>query len=918
MHTIIVWSRDNPIKVIISILLLTTFSITRLPYLKIDATIQEMFTAAHPEQEFYQETEYKFTSDVITSIYIKDKELFTPEKISLLEKLTLKFEEIEEIEKVASLFNTINFYNDGAMLNNVPLFDPLPIDQIEMDKAFDIGLKNPLFVNQFLSADKQTMTIVLYAEKGNHDTGYYQRLAKKVDIELAPLENEFEQIFQIGIPKLSWHAIKGMARDQIIFIPLAVLVIPLILLIGFSSIIASLLPILVGSISVLWTIAFMTLVNIDAQILISTVPIILLIISSTQHYHMISKYLEGLHIAKNRKKAIEYASKKVAFPISLTTILMVVGLLSITMNEVMILKEFAIVTAVGLVLNFFVTATLTPVYLNFLGEKVPHQITDQALLTNFYNKLSKLLLDLARFHKKKVLIGLIITITFCTWQSGYIYTDIDNLSILKKSHPFIKKINLINKNYKAGMNSLLVVFKTKGDKPFKKSRAMKKIFEIHQHINKTWKKGVSQSLVGTLALINRELNKGNPKEYRIPDQDNLISKYMLFLSKDDWQAYITPDYKEMNLIIRHKLSSSVEIEKVLEVLTKDFQKILAGTNITFKFTSAMVVQAAAAKTLIKSQIKGILLILVTIFIIIWILFLDIRTALLSLVPSIVPVVGLFGIMGFLKIPLDIGTCIIATMVIAFVTGGTLHFFTCFNDCLKIYDDQIQAMRHTIQQEIKPVMTTSITLAIGLAILAFSNFRPIIEFGILSSVTMILALISQLVITPIMLLGTSQKEFISVIDLYSSKLRPKLLENSPVLNNCSFDEAKIIFLMAKIKEYSPDEIFDIIDSRSNHDNHYLVSSGNIIVEKKGYSRSSDNPSIRIEDVEKSVNIELARLGPGTLVSAQRFTNGSQLKISDSVTLILINQNLVKRLSAKNKSLSEKLSSNLHSLLLKPLI
>ena len=129
MHTIIVWSRDNPIKVIISILLLTTFSITRLPYLKIDATIQEMFTAAHPEQEFYQETEYKFTSDVITSIYIKDKELFTPEKISLLEKLTLKFEEIEEIEKVASLFNTINFYNDGAMLNNVPLFDPLPIDQ---------------------------------------------------------------------------------------------------------------------------------------------------------------------------------------------------------------------------------------------------------------------------------------------------------------------------------------------------------------------------------------------------------------------------------------------------------------------------------------------------------------------------------------------------------------------------------------------------------------------------------------------------------------------------------------------------------------------------------------------------------------------------------------------------------------------
>ncbi|MBT7611386.1 MAG: MMPL family transporter [Bacteriovoracaceae bacterium] len=916
MRIIILWSRDNPKKVIVTLLFLCIFSITRIPLIKIDPTIQKMLSEDHPEKLFYKNTEYKFTSDVITSIYIRDKNLFLPKKISLLEKLTWKFADIKEIYRVESLFSSPNFYSDGDMLSTVPLFDPVPETQEEMNKLVNIGLNNPLFKNQFLSPDKQSMTIVLYAEKGNHDVEYYRRYAKAVDAELKPLKKEFDQIFQLGIPKLSDHVTNGMINDQITFIPFAVLVVSLLLLIGLKTLNASMLPILTGTVSVLWTMAFMTFFNIEAQILISTVPIILFIIGSTEDCHMISEYMEGLHAEKNNLKAIDYMAKKVGLAITLTTITTVIGFLSITFNKIILLREFAIVAASGLALNFIVTATLTPVYLRYFGESKPRNSTREGMTANFYKRLSKILLNLSKDHKAKVCLIVLMLSLFGIWQGTKVHTDIDNLTVLKKSDPFIKQVNLMNENYKGGINNLLVVFKSDGDKPFKKAKAMKKIFEIHNHIDDNWKDGVSQSLAGTLALINRELNGGDQSQYKIPDQDNLISQYMLFLSKDDWEAYITPDYKEMNLIIRHKVSSSVEIDKVLKRLTADFKKILTGSDITFKFTSAMVVQTVAAKTLVNSQLKGIFLILLFIFVIIWILFLDIKAALLSLIPNIMPVIGLFGFMGFFDIALDIGTSIIATIAIGVATDDTLHFFTRYNDCLKIYDDRIQAMRHTLQEEIKPVMTTSISLAIGLAILGLSNFRPIVEFGILSSVTMIFALLSDLIVTPMLLLTTNQKEFISILDVYTQKPKPSFLSQSSLLNHIKYSEAKTLFLMGLLEEISPDEGFNII--HENPENHYLITDGIVHVEKKGKQRSSDTKDTGQVNGDSEINIEFAILGPGTLISQKRIDQFTHLTIKDSVTLLLINKNLLKRISVKNKNLNLKLTSNLHSLLLKPLI
>ena len=299
--------------------------------------MEKLLSDDHPEKIFYHQTEWKFTSDIITSIYIKDDNLFTVDKIEKLEKLTWALVELEEVQKVESLYNTPNFYNEDGMLSTVPLFDPAPDEQEELDRLMNIGLNNPLFINQFLSPDLKSMTIVIYSIKGEHEIEYYHKFSSKIEKLIKPLRPEFERIHQIGVPKLSVEMSNGMVRDQKIMLPIGMFVIALCLFLIIKSINASLLPLITGITSLLWTLGFMTIVDIPAQILISTVPIILFIIGSTEDCHILAEYMEGLKKKADRSFAIAYYSKKVSLAITLTTLTTVIGFLSLTLNKIVLL-----------------------------------------------------------------------------------------------------------------------------------------------------------------------------------------------------------------------------------------------------------------------------------------------------------------------------------------------------------------------------------------------------------------------------------------------------------------------------------------------------------------------------------------------------------------------------------------------------
>jgi hypothetical protein len=176
------------------------------------------------------------------------------------------------------------------------------------------------------------------------------------------------------------------------------------------------------------------------------------------------------------------------------------------------------------------------------------------------------------------------------------------------------------------------------------------------------------------------------------------------------------------------------------------------------------------------------------------LFLSVRTGLMTLVPNVVPIVVLFGTMGFLGIDLNISTSMIAVIAIGIAVDDTIHYFNEFNLQLRKTGDQERAIVAVVRSVGRPIVFTALALSAGFLVLCLSNFRPIQQFGYLASLTMSVGLITELLITPGLVTSTT---VITIWDLLFVKLGPEPQREIPLFYGLRPLEARIVVLMGRL-------------------------------------------------------------------------------------------------------------------------
>jgi hypothetical protein len=121
-----------------------------------------------------------------------------------------------------------------------------------------------------------------------------------------------------------------------------------------------------------------------------------------------------------------------------------------------------------------------------------------------------------------------------------------------------------------------------------------------------------------------------------------------------------------------------------------------------------------------------------------------------LIPNIIPVAATLGIMGFLKIPLDVATVLIASVSFGIAVDDTIHF-VCTNKEFMLENDIYKSIDKTFSSIGKALIATSLLLVAGFIIMIFSSYRPLAFMGVFISVNVLLALICDLIVLPAILL-----------------------------------------------------------------------------------------------------------------------------------------------------------------------
>jgi len=783
-------------SVLVGLLVVTAAFSWALKDLTVDISAEGMMLNDGPERAFYEQVTSSFGADTNVIIFVEDDDLFKPKKLEKLADLVRDLGGLGFVSDTQSLFTLTNLETSGGFLKTSAYLSVIPENEQTAYAIRDRALRNPFVRKNLLSDDGRAMAINVHIYEGKDKPGYEEQLTGQIQKLLDPLSADFKHIYQIGSPYVRTQVTEQIQHDQEFILPASVLALLLGLLVALRRVSAVLLPILTAGFSVIWVLGFMALTGIPVNVMTSIVPALLIIIGSTEDVHLLSEYNQSSE--KSVVGAIGQMARRMSVAILLTFITSYLGFLSIAVNSIELLQQFGVVASTGLLFNFIITSSLIPASLKLFSRR-NHTISCNHS-ENAYQRLMGSIYRFVSRHRVSttivlLLISLLSIVSAVSLQvNNNIMDYFDEQSDIRKRADYLKQRI-------AGMETLSVVLNSGIENTFLQLRYLGEIEEIQDYIKQSGDFDASFSFVDYLNMMNSEMDPDVEGEMILPEDDNIVREYSMFIKHSGVRQYINADFSQTQIIVRHNLASSLHLKQAVEKLQQFIDK-QTDPGLEAGITGESILTSQAADSMAVGQAKSLLLMTVVIITIISVLFLNLKIGLLAIVPNLFPVIVLFGVMGFLQIPLDTGTAMIAAIAIGICVDDTMHFMARYNRQLRDVDDEEKAILKTIKKEATPITATSLALMLGFGVLALSSFRPVVHFGWLSAMVMMLALIADFIITPLML---SSVRLVTMWDVLSLRLRQRLLDECPLFRDMRRWEIKKLILASDVRDYRAGEV-----------------------------------------------------------------------------------------------------------------
>lgn len=823
------WIVANPILSAAIILIITAFFAYQVPRLEIDASAEGLMVVNDPARTYYEEIKKKFGSDNLTVVVIKSQDVFTAENLGTIQRLSNALQGASGVSRVESLTTVNNIKGEGDFLNTDPLVGAdVPKEKSKLQKIRGDALGNPIFINNIVSKDGKVAAINVYTEAKAGDKTFNTNFVKMVDSLIAKEKREGVEMYQVGTPLTKVTLGDYIFADVTSLVPIAIIFLLATLLIAFRSFQACVIPMVTGLVSIIWVLGLMVLFDIPINVITAIVPALMIAIGFTEDTHMISEYHNKLEQGMEKMEALREMSVEAALPVLITTFTTVIGFGSNITSDITMVIQFGIASAVGLTANWIISAVLVPVMLMYWRvpkvQKAQHKTEDGRMVTRFTIFMNAIGAWNLRWRKPISIVTAALT-ALCMWGAYNLEVNTDFISFFKESTFIRKRVKDIHESL-SGVVNFYVVVETGKDDLAKDPDTLLHVAKLQDYLKSLKTVDNSISLANYIRVYHREMNGSKPEFEVIPDKKELVAQYLLTLDNNEINKYVDFNYSTLNIAVRHNISSSSQLTQLLDKIKaytdKNFPK-----NLKVQFTGEGILINNAADYMAWNEVSQFSQTFIVIGLIHAALFMSLKAGFLSLLPNVVPIFYILGIMGFLGIPFDVGTCLVATIALGIAVDDTVHHMVHYSRELNEVHDQEIAMYRTLEAEGRPIIYSSIALAAGFGILAFSNFVPIWYFAILSAVAMLLAMFTELSITPILVVSTN---LVTVWDTLLVKMNKDIVGTTPIFHNFWLWEAKKVAVMGKLTTFKKGET--VVRKGEVGNEMYLIITGKAGVTDSG--------------------------------------------------------------------------------------
>ena len=735
----------NHPKVILSILAAITLVLgTFLPKVKMDFSIEQLFSQNDPVINRFLNFREEFdgVDNRIFLLYESD-DPFSYKNLELNKKMVYAFENIEGVSKVTSLTN-IELFTEGGEYLLSPVYENIPKSIDSLNIAKERILSSDLLKNYLISEDGKVAAILIEVSDSFNEHESRESIVKQID-ELQ-LGTDWTW-HQTGLPIIRTRYVQYMIADNITFLIPVLSMLILLLSLLFRSLVGLALPLIVVLLTIIWTLGFMTAAGITINIISYIIPTLLMVVGISDSVHFLVKYYKTLHLLGDKREALTQSLQKIGTAIFLTSITTAIGFGALSMVNIEIVKEFGIFTAMGVFFAFIITVLFIPSTLMLLGKTPKTKL--EAYSRGYRVKIVKKLITIVRGHPKKIIFtGITITI-IGFFGALQINPHSKLLDDLRPGNTLLEDMRLAEDR----MGSVLpveIIITVDENENFQDIQDVAVISftdELASYISKIPEIGKVVSVSDYLKAINQAMNDGDKSFYQVPLSREIISQYML-LYDSEFNSLINSDLTKLRIASQIKdidSRRSAEIEKELNTYIAS----VIPEGITAEVTGTAFLALRTNNYLVKNLLGSFLVALIIITFLMIVLFRSVKMAFISILPNIIPMMVMAAVLGFLQIPLRPATAMTFAVAFGIAVDDTLHYLIRYRMELSKQHYR-QANDSTMLGTGIAMMSTTAILSAGFLVLILSQFTPTVEFGMLSVITIVTALIGDLTFLPALL------------------------------------------------------------------------------------------------------------------------------------------------------------------------
>ena len=749
----------NRYLVLIGIAIVTALLASQMKYMKFSYTEANLLPENHEAN-----LEYNAFLDVfgeegnLIILGIKDSTIFTPKKFNAWNSLVDQFDDLEEIDFSLSIADVQKLKADRKKRKFIlePLYEKNPSTSEEvLQIKKQLFEKLPFYDNLLFNKETGTLQTVIYVKKEIINT---PKRKEFIFDTLIPIVEKFENDYNVdirisGMPYIRTLNAQNIQDEIMLFVLGALLITALIFFFFFRSYRATFITLLVVMIGVTWAFGFIGLFRFEITVLSALIPPLIIVIGVPNAVFLINKYQQEIKKHGQQAKALQRVISKIGNATLMTNITTASGFATFVFVKSSLLREFGILASVNIVSIFILALLIIPIIYSFMSPPKKKHLShlERKWIENVVNWMEKTVRNnrISIYFATVLIIVLGIIGVYKIKVSGSLIED------MPKSMGFYKDIKFFEQEF-GGIMPLEIFIDTKKEKGVMKLSTLKKMDKLNETITSFPELSKPISVVNLVKYSKQAYYKGNPKYYQLPtsQEQNYIFSYtknsnsdagMLntFVDTTGRYARITTFMKDIGTekmnVIQKRLQAVIEKEFPLE----KFEVSITGKALVFiKGTNYLITN------LVFSLSLAILLIALFMA---W-MFRSPQMILISLLPNILPLLNTAGLMGFLGIPIKPSTILVFSIAFGISVDDTIHFLAKYRQELiankwKIKPSVYAALRETGVS----MFYTSIVLFFGFLVFTLSSFGGTIALGGLVSVTLLLAMVSNLLLLPSLLL-----------------------------------------------------------------------------------------------------------------------------------------------------------------------